>query len=105
MSQSREPRTAPKPPALLVPAAVAGLVLLAVGLFLDPARGVSALLSAGFLAVAAALGALALLALFLVSNAGFHVTFKRVLEALALNPVGVVAMLAVLPGARWVYAW
>ena len=65
----------------------------------------SALLAAGFLAVIAALGALALLSLFLVSNAGFHVTFKRVLEALSLNPVGVVALLAVLPGARWIYAW
>lgn len=105
MSEPAEPRVAPPPPALLVPVAVAGLVVLALGLFLAPARGLTALLSAGFLAVAAALGALALLALFLVSNAGFHVTFKRVLEALALNPVGVVAMVAVLPGARWVYAW
>lgn len=104
MSQAT-PRPPPPPPALLVPVAVAGLVVLAVGLVLDPTRGMSALLSAGFLAVAAALGALALLSLFLVSNAGFHVAFKRVLEALSLNPVGVVAMLAVLPGARWIYSW
>jgi hypothetical protein len=105
MSTAPVTRTPPPPPTLLVPMAIAGLVVLAVGLFLDPGRGMTALLSAGFLAVAAALGALALLALFLVSNAGFHVTFKRVLEALALNPVGVVAMLAVLPGVRWIYAW
>jgi len=107
MSPTTEPRPAgaPRPPPLLVPLAVAGLVLLALGLFLDVARGMSALLAAGFLAVTAALGALALLSLFLVSNAGFHVAFKRVLEALSVNPVGVVALLAVLPGARWIYPW
>ena len=105
MSHASSSRPAPAPPALLVPLAVAGLVVLAVGLFLDPARGMSALLAAGFLATIAALGALALLCLFLVSNAGFYISFKRVLEALSLNPVGVVALLAVLPGARWIYVW
>ena len=104
---SQAPRTAavPRSPALVTAVTLAGLAVLAVGLFLDPTRGMSALLAGGFLAVAAALGALALLALFLVSNAGFHVAFKRVLEALSLDPVGMVALLAVLPGVRWIFPW
>jgi len=105
MSPPSERRNAPAAPRLLVVLAVAGASVLGLGMALDPTRGFSALLASGFLALAAALGALALLCLFLVSNAGFHVAFKRVLEALSLVPVGPAALLAVIPGAGWVYSW
>jgi hypothetical protein len=96
----------PAPSPALIGAAVVGLALLAGGIATDATRGFTALLSAGFVAVTASLGALAILALCQVANAGFHVTAKRVLEALAVTlPVGAVAMLALLPFTSHVWAW
>ena len=87
-------------------AAAAALALLAAGLLLDAERALFALLAAAFVATAASLGALALLALFQVSNAGFHATLKRALEAMALAlPVGAIALFAVLARAPIVWPW
>jgi hypothetical protein len=91
---------------LLFIAAAAGLGALAAGIAVDQTRGLTALLAAGFLAVAAAMGPLAILALCQVANAGFHAAFKRVLEALACAlPVGAAALLALLPFAGKVWKW
>jgi hypothetical protein len=91
---------------LLIGGAVAGFGLLAAGIATDPSRGFSALLAAAFVGVAAGLGALAILALCQVANAGFHVALKRVLEALAMAlPVGGVLLLALLPFAGKVWPW
>jgi len=92
-----------RPLALL---AVAGLGVGAASLAVAPARALSALLAGAMLALAASLGGLAWLALFQVSNAGFFVVFKRVLEALAAAlPMGAVMLLALLPGAPILYGW
>ena len=108
MSEAHAPATpaAPQSNTPLIVAAVSGFGALAAGIAADQTRGLTALLAAGFLAVAAAMGPLAILALCQVANAGFHAAFKRVLEALAATlPVGAAALLALLPFAGSVWKW
>jgi hypothetical protein len=86
--------------------AVAGAAGLLAGIALQPVRALSALLTAGFVALAVSLGALAWCAIFFVSKAGFWVAFKRVMEAMAsILWVGALCLVGVLANLSRVYSW
>lgn len=91
---------------LVFAAALAGAAGLLAGIALEPKRALSALLAAGFVAIAVSLGALAWSAIFFVSKAGFWVAFKRVMEAMAsLLWVGALCLVGVLANLARVYPW
>jgi hypothetical protein len=87
-------------------AAVVGLSVLAVGAVLDPTRAFTNLLIGALFVLGLAAGALVWLCLLAVSNAGWAVVVKRVLEGFAgFVPAGAILLLATLPGMRALYLW
>lgn len=87
-------------------AAVIGVLALAAGTFLDPARGFRSLLFNGFFVLTLALGGAVFVALMSVANAGWHTVLKRIPETMAATlPVGAAAMVAMLPGLSRTWAW
>lgn len=86
--------------------AVFGLLMFGVGVATSPLRAWSNLLASGWVFVSAGAGALALLALMHVANAGWAVVVKRVMEAVAgWLPLGALVLLAVLFGVKTLYPW
>lgn len=85
---------------------LAGTLVVAIGLFVSPARAWSAYLATAFQFLSIALGALALGALLAVGKAGWGVVLKRVHEGIAgYLPFGAGSMLFVLLGAHTLYPW
>jgi len=90
----------------LVGLAVVGLLVAAVGMFVDPGRALANWLVCAFLFTGLGLFGMLLLAINAVTGAAWHATMRRPLEALtAFLPVGMVAMLALLPFMGSLYPW
>lgn len=91
--------------------ALAGIALvclggLGAGLVLDPERGWSSFLTAGFYYLTISLGGVVLLALHIVAKSAWIVPVKRVAEAMGgYLAVGAATMLLVLPGVHTLYPW
>jgi len=86
--------------------AVIGLATLLVGLAVDPARALTNLLIGAILVVGLSAGALAILCLLTVANAGWAVVLRRVLEGFAsFLPFAALLLLATTPGLRVLYEW
>jgi hypothetical protein len=89
----------------LVVAAV-GLVGLAVGVAISPARTLSNLLVGAYLVLGLSVGGVVLLALMAVANAGWAVVIKRIFEAFgAFLPWAAVVLALTTPGVRVLYEW
>jgi hypothetical protein len=87
-------------------AAIVGLSVLAIGAFAEPTRAYTNLLVGALFVLGLAAGALVWLCLLTVSNAGWAVVVKRVLEGFAgFVPAGAILLLATLPGLRALYLW
>jgi hypothetical protein len=90
----------------LVAVGVAGVLVTALGLLVNPARAWPNVLLAAFLALGLALGGLLFVAFAFVTKAGWSVAVRRVPEAMAATlPVGIAAMVVALLGAPWLYEW
>lgn len=91
---------------VLIRVAGAGLLALAGGCTLAPARALGCLLVANFFFVSVSLGALVFIAAQYLSSAGWSVVFRRVPEAMtAYLPAGAVLTAVLLASARILYPW
>lgn len=84
-----------------------GVLILLLGCVVAPARGFTALLTGAWFVLGLGVGGLALMALHLVSNAGWYVVVKRTWEAFAgaLVVGAVLLMLATGVGMEVLYEW
>lgn len=86
---------------------VSGSITLATGLAFAPARGFTALLTGAWFVLGLAVGGIALMALHLVSNAGWYVVVKRTWEGFAAALIVGATLLVVATGAGLpvLYEW
>jgi len=86
--------------------AVVGFVGLGVGMVLSPARAMTNFLVGSYAAISLAVGAMGLIALLTVANAGWAAVCKRVMEGFgAFVPLGAILILATIPGIQTLYEW
>lgn len=89
-----------------IPAAILGIALLAIGLFLAPERALHAYLAAYAYGLSIALGALCLVMIAHASGAKWFVVVRRLAEAVAGTlPVFALLLVPVLLGSAWLYPW
>jgi hypothetical protein len=85
---------------------VVGFVALIGGIAIEPTRALTNLLIGAFLVLGLAAGGMAVLCLLTVSNAGWAVVLRRVLEGFgSFLPIAALLILATTPGLRVLYEW
>jgi hypothetical protein len=101
-----DPRVLVRVTRIALVVAALGFAGLAVGMVVSPVRAMTNLLVGGFIAISLAVGAMGLIALLTVANAGWAAVCKRVMEGFgAFVPVGAVLILTILPGIHSLYEW